>query len=79
MMGRASDIQIEQNIHKEGLVPLVKLFWYLRDFSIIIGWGPDCILSVIFKDQFEELLRFWLPPDPPFFTISERFFGVLNG
>ena len=36
MMGRASDIQIEQNIHKEGLVLLVKLFWYLRDFIIII-------------------------------------------
>ena len=36
MMGRASDIQIEQNIHKEGLVTLVKLFWYLRDFSTML-------------------------------------------
>ena len=36
MMGRASDIQIEQNIHKEWLVTLVKSFWYLRDFLIML-------------------------------------------
>ena len=35
-MGMASDIQIEQNIYKEGLVTLVKLLWYLRDFSIML-------------------------------------------
>ena len=53
MMGRASDIQIEQNIHKEGLVTLVKLFWYLRDFSIMLINNIVLLGMLIFIFMFE--------------------------
>ena len=53
MMGRASDIQIEQNNYKEGLVTLVKLFWYLRDFSIMLINNIVLLGMLIFIFMFE--------------------------